>query len=1059
MQWLAQVCVRRPIFAWVLMLVVVVVGGVSYRGLGVDEFPNVEFPLVIVRTLLPGASPEVVETEVSDRIEGSVNTIGGIDELRSMSAEGISQVIISFTLDRDVDAVAQEVRDRVDAVLYELPRGIDPPVVSRIDPSAMPVLLVAVHSPTSIRDTTELADKVIRRRIENISGVGQVTMIGGKKRVIQVWLDPTALRAAGLTPATVQMALATQSVTVPGGSLETGPQNLSLRVEARVTSIEELKRLVVAETAGRPIRLEELGRVEDGEEESTSYAQIDEERTVVLSVRKQAGTNTVAVVDSVSARMKEIEKELAELHPGVTLEVVRDNSAVVRTGIKAVTEHLIVGALLAAFVVLIFLGNARSTIISALAIPISVIGTFGVMKLAGFTLNFLTLLALALAVGIVIDDAIVVLENVVRYVEEKKKKPFVAAVEATREIGLAVLATTLSLVAVFVPIGFMSGMIGRFLASFGLTMAFAIVVSMLVSFSLTPMLCARWLRPASDKRRPLQRVVDFFYRPIERAYMALLGFCMRHRWLVVLASFAALGSCIPLAKSLPSGFVPPSDKGEFEMRVRTPEGTSVEETRLIAERVAQDARRIDHVTRTVFTIGDDSLQSTNIAIIYVSLTDPATRKETQRDIMAKMREEVIPKHPKELLITLGEVSSFNTGEAQANITYSLSGSDIDLLAGYAQTITDELRQVPGAVDVNNSLILGKPSIGVHIDRERAADLGVRVAQIADSLRLFVGGLKVSTFEEKGEQYDVRLRADARFRADPEGLSVVSVPSSKHGAVMLSGLVHLEPKTGPSRIDRMQRRRTVNITANAAPGVGDSTIEKALQDITAKVDLPPGYQLQAVGMSKEAARMVTGFLMVVGLAFAFMYMVLAAQFESWLHPVTILLALPLTVPFALMSLHLLGQTLNLFSALGLLVLFGVVKKNAILQIDHTNQLRREGKLRLEAILEANRHRLRPILMTTLAFVAGMLPLILSKGIGAGFNQSIAGIVIGGQTLSLLLTLIATPVAYSLFDDLAHLVQRIFRRKPVDRGERELEAMIAAERPRAPAEPTPHPAPGE
>ncbi len=566
MQWLASVSVRRPTFAAVLMLLITVLGLTSYSSLGVDEFPNVDIPIVIVTTRLEGAAPEEVEREITDKIEGAVNTIGGVEELRSTSSEGVSMVVVQFVLERDVDVAAQDVRGKIDQILFDLPKGIDAPTVTKVDPGAVPVLLVAVRSEgLSVRDATELADKVVRRKIESVDGVGQVMMVGGRKRQINVSLDPLALRAAGLTPATVHAALATQNATAPGGNVEAGPESISVRIEGRAGDVDAIRKIVVAETAGRPIRIEDVARVEDGEEEERSFAQVDREQTVVLSIQKQSGKNTVAVVDALKGRVDEIQ---AELPPGVRLEVLRDNSQIIRTGLDAVTEHLVVGAILAALVVLLFLGNARSTVIAALAIPISIIGTFAIMKLAGFTLNFLTLLALALAVGIVIDDAIVVLENIMRYIEEKKQKPFAAAILATREIGLAVLATTLSLVAVFVPVAFAAGMIGRFLGSFGLTMAFAIVVSMFVSFSLTPTLCARWLPPAREghhEKPLLARAVDVFYRPIERVYMAVLGFAMRHRWVVLLASLASLVASGPLGGSLEKGFVPPDDKGQFEI--------------------------------------------------------------------------------------------------------------------------------------------------------------------------------------------------------------------------------------------------------------------------------------------------------------------------------------------------------------------------------------------------------------------------------------------------------------------------------------------------------------
>jgi hydrophobe/amphiphile efflux-1 (HAE1) family protein len=1040
MQWLAAVCVRRPTFAIVLMMIVTVLGLTSYSSLGVDEFPNVDIPIVIVTTRLDGAAPEEVEREITDKIEGAVNTIGGVEELRSTSSEGVSMVIIQFSLDRDVDVAAQDVRGKIDQILFDLPKGIDAPAVTKVDPGAVPVLLVAVRSNGSVRDTTEIADKLVRRQIESVDGVGQVTLIGGQKRQIHVWLDPLALRAASLTPAAVHAALVTQNASAPGGAVDAGPESISVRIEGRVGDVDAIRRIVVAETDGRPIRVEDVARVEDGAEEERSFAQLDRERTVVLSIQKQSGKNTVAVVDSLKERVAEIQKDLPD---GATLEVLRDNSSMIRTGLDAVTEHLVVGAILAALVVLLFLGNARSTLIAALAIPISIIGTFGMMKLAGFTLNFLTLLALALAVGIVIDDAIVVLENITRYIEEKRRKPFAAAIVATREIGLAVLATTLSLVAVFVPVAFAAGMIGRFLGSFGLTMAFAIIVSMFVSFSLTPTLCARWLPPPVEghHEKPfLARVVDVVYRPIERVYMAMLGFAMRHRWLVVLASVGALVATGPLGAGLPSGFVPPDDRGQFEISLRAPEGTSVAETRLIAERVADDVRALPGVVRTMTTVADDVQETSNLAKVFVFLTDPKTRESTQRDIMDRVRKDVLPRHDDKLATSLGEVQGVNTGSANANVMYSITGPDLEVLAQKADRITTKLREVPGAVDVQSSFLAGKPSLAVRIDRERAADQGVRVNDVATAMQLFVGGVKASAYSEGGEQYDVRLRADVRFRADAEGLSLLTVPSTKHGAAPLASLVELAPVEGPSKIERLGRRRQVTITANAAPGYGDSAIQEAFNRIVKEEGLPPGYDLKPAGITKEAERMGKSFLLVIGLAFIFMYLVLAAQFESWLHPVTILLALPLTVPFALLSLHLFGQTLNLFSGLGLLVLFGVVKKNAILQIDHTNHLRSLGKPRLEAVLEANRDRLRPILMTTLAFVAGMVPLLLSRGIGSGLNQAIAGIVVGGQTFSLLLTLLAVPVAYTLFDDVKAFFARLRKKAPVDRGEGEVDALL-------------------
>ena len=1045
MQWLAQICVRRPVFASVLMLVIVVVGLAAYQKLGLDQFPNVDFPYVLVTTRLDGAAPEEVETEISDKIEGAVNTIAGIEELRSTSSEGVSVVIIGFDLDKSVDVAAQDVRDKINAILPELPKGIDPPIVSKLDFGAAPVLLVAVRSDKPIREATEIADRKVRRQIENIAGVGQVNVIGGRARQINVWLDPIKLRAVGLTPADAQRAIAAQNLTTPGGSVESGPENLTLRVSGRVQSPEALGRVIVRERDGHAIRVEDVARVEDGDAEERTYAELDRERTVLLSIVKQSGQNTVAVVDAVRARLDQVQKTLPA---GTSVEVVRDNSRVIRTGIDAVKEHLAVGAVLAAFVVLLFLANVRSTIIAGFAIPISIIGTFAVMWLAGFTLNFLTLLALALAVGIVIDDAIVVLENIVRYIDEKGHKPYVAAVLATREIGLAVLATTLSLMAVFIPVSFMPGMAGRFLKSFGLTMAFAIGVSMLVSFTLTPSLAARWLsghRAPTATSRLLERGVEIFYRPMERAYMAMLRWVMQRRWVILLASVISLGACGPIAKALPGGFLPENDQAQFEINMRAPEGTSLTASRLIAERVAEDVRRVPGVKQTLLTIGEGDLRAPNVAKIYVMLVDPEERSLSQLELMQKVRQEILQKQPKELRLTAGEVQIISAGGmSAANIQIALQGPDLERLTEYAQRITEELRKVPGAVDVDNTLVIGKPELTASIDRDRAAALGVQVADVATTLQMFVAGFKVSSYAEAGEQYDVRMRADARFRADEGALSLLTVPSQKYGSIPLSSVISTKAATGPSEIGRLGRARQITIMANSAPGVGDNAVQAALDKIIAAQHLAPGYSTQPVGRSKDTGRTAVGFLVVIGLAFVFMYLILAAQFESWLHPITILLTLPLTVPFALVSLHLFGESLNLFSGLGLLVLFGVVKKNAILQIDHTNNLRREGMDRLSAILTANKDRLRPILMTTIAFVAGMIPLVLSRGVGSGQNRTMGAIVLGGQSLSLLLTLLAVPVAYSFFDDVSIWIQKRRRAGDEDKGERDLEELLG-ERP--------------
>jgi len=1037
MQWLARVCVQRPVLASVLMLVILVLGTVGYRGLGVDQFPNVDVPVVVITTQLPGAAPEEIETDVTDKIEGAVNQISGVDDLNSVSSEGVSQVVIMFKLDKDTNVAAQEVRDKVNTVLRELPSGIEQPIISKVEPSAAPVLYLGVRGKgQSMRDLTEVADKKVRRQLETILGVGKVTIIGGRERQIHVRMDPLALRAAGLTAIDVMTTLQQQNLMTPGGNLETGPQSVTLRIDGRVTSVEAVGRLVMRAKDGRILRLSDVARVVDDQESIESLARYDGEEVVVLSIVKQAGTNTIEVVDNIQTRIVSLSQSLP---PGMELKVIRDNSQTIRTSVHSVIEHLIVGALLAAGVVLIFLGNARSTLIAALSIPISVIGTFGLMWLQGYTLNNITLLALALAVGIVIDDAIVVLENIIRFIDEKGMKPFPAAVLATKEIGFAVLATTLSLMAVFIPVAFIGGIPGRFLKSFGYTMAFSIGVSLIVSFSLTPMMSARLLL-GHQKGTGLNRLVDFFYRPIERVYMAMLRFSLQRRWVVALACAAVMGSCVPVAKSLPGSFLPLDDKAKFQVTIRAPEGTSAEETLLIADRASALLRKLPGVTHILITVAEDDQITRNYAQLYVDLVDPGQRKSTQFQLMDRARELVIPNMPKELRINIAEVPDFAVGSNTQGVQYILSGPNFSELEKGAGVITAALKKSGKAVDVDTTNIAGRPEVRVTIDRDRAADLGVSVSNVATTLQMLVAGVKASTFPENGNEYEIRIRADEQFRADQDALSLISVPSSKYGSVPLSSVVNWDRGLGPSRINRYARERQITILANAAAGAGDNDVSAIISKEFKDLNLGAMYQLRPTGRSKSQAETAAGFLLALSMAFVFMYLILAAQFESWLYPAIILAVLPLTVPFAFISLKIFNQSINMFSMLGMLVLFGVVKKNSILQVDHTNHLRRLGRSNFDSLMEANRDRLRPILMTTIAFVAGMAPLILSSGIGSGFNKATASIVVGGQTLSLLLTLLAVPVIHSFVDDVLAWFVRRKRKGKLDRGEAELDALL-------------------
>ncbi|HEX8616720.1 MAG TPA: efflux RND transporter permease subunit [Thermoanaerobaculia bacterium] len=1060
MQKLAEICIRRPVFASMIVLALVVVGAAGYAQLGVDRYPSVDLPTVSVRTALPGASPEEVESLITQQIEEVVNTVDGIDELRSVSGPGTSNVIATFKLDRDLETATQDVRDRVSTVANRLPEDATPPVVSKFDNDSSPVLTLALSGERSIRELTELADKTVRVQLERTGGVGEVRVVGGLERAINVWVDADRLAAYQLPITAVRTALDRQNADLPGGNVTTERQELTLRTMGRYTDPAAFENLVIAtrsgagsgavseagatnerqppaDNAGTPVRIRDIGRVEDGTKEQRSLARLDGVPTVTLEIRRQSGANTIAVINGIKAALPNI---TAQLPSDIKVEVIRDQSRYIEAAMHEIKLHLVLGSLLACIVVLIFMRNARSTIIAGIAIPASVIATFGMMWALDFTLNSVTMLALVLMVGIVIDDAIVVLENIFRFIEEKKMNAMEAAAAATKDIGLAVLATTLSLVVIFLPVSFMSSISGRFLYQFGITAAVAIMVSLLVSFTLTPMMSSRLLSAKDAEGGHGSR--GGFYGRIDALYMRMLAFSMRNRKLVAIVAVAVILTSIPLYKGVKQEFIPTNvDEAEFDVQITAPQGTSLASMNEAMVAIEKELMETPGVRLVLASAGGGFLSTTSSGSAYVRIAPHEERtlsftkfwsslktgkpwnafrgNYSAQDVMQDVRKRTRKFAP--IRVAPRNPPSFNFGPGgRSDINFVIRGPEITQLAAYAEDLVKRTEKLPGFNDVDTNLELDKPELRANIDRARAAVLGVSTSDIATSLNVMVGGdQEVTRYRDVtvNEDYDVQLRVERANRDDPASIGRLYVPTQDGGLVRLDNVVEIERGVSASRIDRLDRERQVTVSASVAPGFALADRIEAMRGEIAKMGLPSGYTTTVTGRGRELERTFNEFLWAFMLSVVFMYMILASQFESTIHPITILLSLPLAIPFALLSQYLTGSTLNLYSALGILVLFGVVKKNSILQVDHMNNLRAHGMEREAAILQANRDRLRPILMTTLALVAGMLPLALGTGPGAEERRSIAIVVIGGQSLSLLLTLLVTPVAYSLFDDLA------------------------------------------
>ncbi len=1004
---------------------IIVFGVVSFQRIGIDLFPRVEFPVITILTELRGADPITIETTVTDPIEEAVSTISAIKHLRSTSAEGFSQVVIEFELEKNVDVAYQEVQAKLGTVRSDLPTDIEEPVIEKFDIDAAPILTVVVSGDLPMAQLTHLADKTVKERLQRIRNVGQVRLVGGREREIWLWLDRDRLEGHQLAVQDVIDALRTEHVEYPGGRVETGPMEYVVKTKAEFESAEQFAQMTVAYRNDAPIRVRDLGRVEDGIQEERTLAQLNDRRAVALQVRRQSGTNTVEVADAVMAEVQRLREELAV--SGIKLEIAQDLSKFIKDSVHEVQFHIVFGGGLAVIIVFLFLRNLRSTFITSLVIPTCIIGTFVLMNVMGFTQNMMTLLALSLAIGLLIDDSIVVQENTMRHVEEGKPAPEAASF-ATNEIALAVLATTMSVVAVFVPVAFMSGIVGRFFYQFGLTVTFAVLISLLVAFTLDPMLSSRLLRKPEQGR--LWQASERFLGAFDRAYEWLLARALRRRPVVVILAVGVFFGTGFLGKYIRSEFIPLEDQSEFNVRVKAPLGSSVQATAAVFERVRFKLAGRPWLDYTFTAIGADELQRANEGTMYVKLREKKDRSVGQQEAMAWARQQVADITDAKISIEVVPRVS-GGGMRETDVQLELRGTDLDRLESLAANVLDRMRASPGYVDLDTTYDKNKPEVNVYVKRDRAADLGVSPRAIASTVRALIGGERISKFKAEGDRYDVSVRLSEPYRSRPEDIERLTVRGRSGELVNLRNVSWIKQEAGPVQINRYNRARQITVLANLDRDkkvLGEAAVE--MERIVREIGIPAGYTYALTGMGEIMEESFGYLFFALFLAVILIYMVLAAQFESFIHPFTIMLSVPLSIVGALAALLLSGMTLSIFTMIGIIMLMGLVTKNGILLVDFTNTLRRrDGMERNAALLKAGPIRLRPILMTTLAMIFGMSPIAL---FGSESRAPMAVTVIGGLITSTLLTLVVVPVVYTLLDDLSHprtwrFVERLRRRR--------------------------------
>ena len=1022
---LAEICVRHPVFTVMLIAFLVTLGVFSYRGLAVDLFPKADPATINVEVALPGATPDEMISGVVLPLEDAISSVSGIDEISVYATEGKAEITCTFVLERDIEGAAQDVREKVAAAISRLPRETLAPVITKEDPQSDPIMTILVSGPMSLRELTEIADKQVQRAIQRVDGVGSVELNGGQARQIRVLLDAQKLASHNFTVLDVREALQRENIEAPGGRMINGPQELGLRTLGRVSSADQFAEVMLGTRGGVPIRMRDVAQVEDGAAELRTWSALFRKGepgkdVVAVQVLRQSGANTVRVADNVRALIAQLNTQLP---PGVQLLVVHDVSDFIKASVHSLIEHLILGSILASGVVWIFIRNWRAVLIAAVAIPASIVSTFTLMKGMDFSLNNITLLALTLAVGIVIDDAIIVLENIFRFMEEKGLDRFHAAIEATQEIGLAVMATTLSLIIIFLPIAFMTGYARKYVNSFGWTMAMAVAVSLLVAFTLTPMMSSRLLKLGGREKEA--HTQGFLHR-VETWYLQMLRWSLAHRAAIVGICIVTFLSTFGLYNLVGRDWIPTDDQSELQSSFTLPEGTSLANTLQIATEIAQ---RVAAMPEVAF-VQTSTHGPTNHAHLFIGLVPRGERKFGHQQMATKVRAVLGDYRNMTHNVRLPSVLG---GEIYFPISAVIRGPDLNQLAEISKKVADRMHQYPELVDINPSLNLNTPELQVKVDRQRAADIGVRMTDISDAVRLFYSGEdEITRFKEGSEQYPVTMQLLPQQRDNPDVLNRMMVPSSKLGQVRLESVATIGRGFGPATLWRYNREFQVSVYANVASGYPLDLAAAHTVESIKEIGLPAGYSYQFSGQVKVLEETTWNLLLAMLLASVFMYMVLAAQFESFSYPFIIMLTLPLSIPFALFSLWITGRALSLWSALGMFLLLGIVKKNGILQVDYTNRLVAKGMPVREAIMEANRVRLRPILMTTLSIIAGLIPVAIGIGAGSEQRASIAVTIIGGQTLCLLLTLLVVPVGYSYLAELETAPWRRWAARAIERA---------------------------